>query len=142
MIVNIEGFNQNNDFINLNINTENKKIKQLGEWAHYDWFKNGIQLSRDYNNWKENEDYEVIFNNDYINLYIKINNKIIMTPLLSKNSIIKELKNILSIKDNIYFKHNKLQDNNTLEDYNINNMDLLLVINNHNIYSSSALELS
>jgi hypothetical protein len=71
---------------------------------------------------------------------MKINNKIIMTPLILKNSTIKELKNILSIKDNIYFKHNKLQDNNTLEDYDINNTDLISVINTHNIYSSSALE--
>jgi hypothetical protein len=136
MIVCIEGFDQNNNFINLNIDTKNKKIKYLGKWAHYEWYKNGIQLSRDYNDWRDDETYEVIYNNDFINLYIKINNKIIMTPLICKSSTIKELKNILSIKDNIYFKHNKLQDNNTLEDYDINNMDILTNI----VYSSSALE--
>ncbi len=140
MIIHIEGFDQNNNFINLNIDTKNKKIKHLGQWAHYEWFKNGIQLSSNYNDWKENEDYEVIFNHEYINLYIKINNKIIMTPLISRNITIKELKNILSIKDNIYFKHNKLEDDYTLDDYDITNMDSLNIYNFS--YSSSALELS
>jgi hypothetical protein len=135
MIIYVEGFDQSNNFINILLNPQNKKIKHLGNFAHYTWFKDGMQLNDNYNDWKDNENYEVIFNNYYINLYIKINNKIIMTPLINRNNTIKELKNILSIKDNIYFKQIKLKDNNTLEYYDINNLDSL------NLYSySSALD--
>ena len=135
MIIHVEGFDQNNNFINLIFNPQNKKIKHLGNFSHYTWFKDGMQLNDNYNDWKDNENYEVIFNNYFINLYIKINNKTIMTPLINRNNTIKELKNILSIKDNIYFKQIKLKDNNTLEYYDINNLDSL------NLYSySSALD--
>jgi hypothetical protein len=132
MIIYVEGFDQNNNFINVIINPHNKKIKDLDKWAHYTWFKDGIQLSDNYDNWDNNDNYEVIFNNEYINVYIKNNNNNIMTPLINRNSTIKELKNILSIKDNIYFKQIKLKDNNTLEYYDINNLDSL------NLYSYSS----
>ena len=135
MIIHVEGFDQNNNFINLIFNPQNKKIKHLGNFSYYTWFKDGMQLNDNYNDWEDNENYEVIFNNYFINLYIKINNKTIMTPLINRNNTIKELKNILSIKDNIYFKQIKLKDNNTLEYYDINNLDSL------NLYSySSALD--
>ncbi len=137
MIIHIEGFDQNNNFIDKYINTQNKKIKDLDKWSYYDWFKDGIQLSDEYNNWKENENYEIMFNNEYINLYIKIKNKIIMSPLICRNSTIEELKNILSIKDNIYFRQVKLKDDKTLEDYQINNFDSLII---NNVYSSPSLE--
>ena len=137
MIIHIEGFDQNNNFINKKINPGNKKIKDLYQWIHYDWYKDGIQLNSNYNDWIDNDNYEVMFNNEYINLYIKINNKIIMTPLICRKSTIEELKNILSVKDNIYFKQIKLKDNKTLENYNINNMDSLTIIKNYNnIYST------
>ncbi len=136
MIIHVEGFDQNNNFIKKTINTNNKKIKDLGIWAHYDWFKDGIQLDSNYHNWNQNESYEIMFNNHYINLALKINNKNIISPLISKKNTIRELKNILSIKDNIYFKQMKLQDEKTLENYNINNMDCLSVIYNINILSA------
>jgi hypothetical protein len=123
MIIQVEGFDQYNNFINKNITINNQKIKDLGKWKKFFWYKDGIQLDNNYNDWKENDTYEVMFNNDYININLKINNKNIITPLISKKITIKELKNILSIKDNIYFKQNKLKDENTLEDYDINNMD-------------------
>ncbi len=128
MIIHIEGFDQNNNLINSNINIKNKKIKDLGKWAFYDWYKDGVQLDKYFNDWEENEHYEVIFNNNYINLNLKINNKNIISPLVSKNITVSELKNILSIKDNIYFKQIKLKDNQTLDDYNINNMDSLVLL--------------
>ena len=130
MIIHVEGFDQNNNLIDLNINIKNKKIKDLGKWAYYDWYKNGMQLDNEYNDWKDNENYEVMFNNDYINLYLKINNKqkLIISPLVSKKISIVELKNILSIKDNIYFKQVKLNDNKTLEDYNISNLDSIVLL--------------
>ncbi len=144
MIIHIEGFDQNNNFINKYINIQNKqfkelkKLKEFNKWACYDWFKDGYQLDNDYDDWKENDNYEIIFNNQYINLCIKINNKIIITPLILKTSTIEDLKNILSIKDNIYFRQIKLKDSKTLDDYDINNMETLSVVNN--IYSSPSLD--
>ncbi len=128
MIIHVEGFDQYNNLITTNIKLNNTKIKDLGKWANYYWYKDGIQLDNNYCSWKDNDSYEVIYNNDYINLNLKINNKIIMTPLVSKKITIKELKNILSIKDNIYFKQFRLKDEDTLEDYNINNMDTLAAV--------------
>ena len=128
MIIQVEGFDQYNNFINKNITINNQKIKDLGKWKKYFWYKDGIRLDNNYNDWNENDTYEVMFNNDYININLKINYKNIITPLISKKITIKELKNILSIKDNIYFKQNKLKDENTLEDYDINNMDMLIAI--------------
>ena len=142
MIIHIEGFDQNNNYINKNIDPNNKRIKELIKWACYDWYKDGIKLDDNYNDWKDNDNYEIIYNNKYINLYIKIKNKMIMTPLICKSSSIEELKNILSIKDNIYFNQIKLKDENSLDDYDINNLDLL-TINNYNYnYSSLPLECS
>jgi len=138
MIIHIEGFDQNNNFINKYINIQNKKLKELKGWTCYDWFKDGFQLDDEYNDWKDNDNYEIIFNNRYINLYIKINNKLVMSPLISITSTIEELKDILSIKDNIYFKQIKLKDNKTLDDYGINNMETISVMSN--IYSSPSLE--
>ena len=129
MIIHIEGFDQYNNLINTNINTKNKKIKDLGKWASYDWYKDGILLNIDYDDWKENDEYEIMFNNNYINIILKINNKKILSPLISKKIKIIELKNILSIKDNIYFNKLKLQDQKTLEDYDINNNDLIIASN-------------
>jgi hypothetical protein len=128
MIIHVEGFDQYNNFINTNIKITNQKIKDLGKWASYYWYKDGIQLDTNYNDWKDNDNYEIMFNNDYITINLKINNKNIITPLISKKITIRELKNILSIKDNIYFKQIKLKDEHTLEYYDINNMDMLNAI--------------
>ncbi len=138
MIIHIEGFDQNNNFINKYINIQNKKLKELNGWSCYDWFKDGYQLDDDYDEWKDNDNYEIIFNNKYINLYIRKNNKVVISPLISTTSTIEELKDILSIKDNIYFKQIKLKDNKTLDDYGINNMDTLSVMSI--VYSSPSLE--
>jgi hypothetical protein len=133
MIIQIEGFDQNNNFIKKNIDTNNKKIKDLGKWAHYDWYADGIKLNNTFNEWEEHKMYEVIYNNDYIQIYIRLKNKMILSPLINKDLTIEELKDILSIKDNIYFFNVRLNDNNTLEDYNINNKNVLSTV-----YSLSA----
>ena len=137
-IIHIEGFDKNNNYINKNINPHNKKIKDITKWSCYDWYKDGIKLDDNYCNWNNDDNYEIMFNQQFINLYIKIKNKVIMSPLICKSSTIEELKNILSIKDNIYFNKVKLQDENTLDDYDINNLDSLTIMNN--IYSSAALD--
>jgi hypothetical protein len=136
MIIHIEGFDQNNNFITETIKTHSPLIKDLGEFSFYNWYKDGTPLNPDADVLEDNESYEIMFNKENINLCIQNKNKTIITPLVSKNITIGELKNILSIKDNIYFNREKLKDNKTIEYYNINNMDKLICI-----YSSPAVDL-
>ena len=78
--------------------------------------------------------YTVYFSNNLINLKIKNKNKIIKLPYLSKSLTIKELKNILSIKDNIYLNNINLLNNKKLSDYQIKSNDILtLNIDNLNL---------
>lgn len=78
--------------------------------------------------------YTVYFSNNHINLKIKNKNKIIKLPYLSKSLTIKELKNILSIKDNIYLNNINLLNNKKLSDYQIKSNDILtLSIDNLNL---------
>lgn len=89
-----------------------------------------------FDNKKINNDFKFIkgfytiyvYDNDDISFKINLNNKKITSPFLSKNLTIKEVKDILSIKDNIYFKNIKLFDNKTLNYYKINNSSELNVI--------------
>ena len=78
--------------------------------------------------------YTVYFSNNLINLKIKNKNKIIKLPYLSKSLTIKELKNILSIKDNIYLNNINLLNNKKLSDYQIKSNDILILsIDNLNL---------
>jgi hypothetical protein len=110
-------------------------IKEIGMFSVYTWYKDGNLLDPYEDILEDNESYEIIFNKNNINLCIQHKNKKIITPLVSKNITIGELKNILSIKDNIYFNREKLKDNKTIDYYNINNMDKLECI-----YSSSPVD--
>ncbi len=134
MIIHIEGFDQTNNYINTTLNVGNKMIKELGAWSFYNWYDDGIELDSEFNEWEIDVTYQIMFNQEYINLIININNSKKITPLISRNSTIGDLKDILSIKDNIYFNKINLKNNKTLNYYNINNMDLLNV--HTNIYKS------
>lgn len=136
MIIHIEGLDQNNNFIMETIKVNSPLITDTGSFSFYTWYKDGSLLNPNEDILEDNESYEIIFNKENINLCIHYKNKTIITPLVSKNITIGELKNILSIKDNIYFNREKLKDNKTIEYYNINNMDKLECI-----YSSSAVDL-
>jgi hypothetical protein len=125
MNIHIEGFDQNNNYIFNTLQIDSPLIKDTGMFSFYDWYKDGEQLNPYEDILEDNQTYEVIYNKENINLTIQINNKKFITPLINKNIKIKELKNILSIKDNIYFNKIKLNDNRTLDSYNINNMDRL-----------------
>ncbi len=135
MIIHIEGFDQNNNIIMETIETTSPLIKDIEVFSFYNWYKDGNQLNPDEDILEDNESYEIMFNKENINLCIQYHNKMIITPLVSKNTTIGDLKNILSIKDNIYFNRRKLNDNKTIEYYNINNMDKLTCI-----YSSPAVD--
>jgi hypothetical protein len=123
----MEGFDQTNNYINTTLNVGCKMIKDLGSWSFFTWYDDGIELDSEFNEWAENITYQIMFNQEYINLIININNSKKITPLISRNSTIDDLKDILSIKDNIYFNKINLKNNKTLNYYNINNMDLLSV---------------
>ncbi len=130
MIIHMEGFDQTNNYINTTLNVGCKMIKELGSWSCYNWYDDGIELDSNFNDWNENITYQIMFNQEYINLIINHNHSKKISPLISKNSTIGEVKDILSIKDNIYFNKKILKDNKTLNYYNISNMDLLNVQNN------------
>ncbi len=125
MIIHMEGFDQTNNYINTTLNVGCKMIKELGSWSCYNWYDDGIELDSNFNDWNENITYQIMFNQEYINLIVNINNSKKITPLISRNSTIGDLKDILSIKDNIYFDNVKLKDSKMLSYYNINHMDSL-----------------
>ncbi len=126
----MEGFDQTNNYINITLNVGCKMIKDLGVWSYYNWYDDGVELDSEFNDWNENNIYQIMFNKEYINIIININNSKKITPLISKSSTIGELKDMLFIKNNIYFKKINLKDNKTLKYYNINNMDVLNSNNN------------
>ena len=77
----------------------------------------------------EQGNYTVYFFGDYISLTINNKNKIKTLPYLSTDLKICELKNILSIKDNIYLNNQMLISNKKLSDYNIKSNDILNIKN-------------
>lgn len=125
MIIHIEGFDQNNNFIHSAIETHYDMIQNMPKWSNYNWYKDGVLLQPTYNSWDEKCKYQVMFNHNYINLILCTNNHNHVTPLINIKSTVRQLKNILSIKDNIYFNRVKLNDNMTIESYNINDMDCI-----------------
>jgi hypothetical protein len=125
MNIHIEGFDINNNYFNLYINPKNTKIKYLNNWNNYEWYLDNELLSPYYNDWKQGIIYQLVYNSNYINVIINKNNKTIISPLIDKNTTIRELKDILSIKDNIYFHRILLQDDMSISDYNIDNMDTI-----------------
>lgn len=90
-----------------------------------EWYFNNIQINTSFKLKKGK--YSVFFSNDNISIKIKIDNKLKVLPYLSKNLKICDLKNILTIKDNIYLNEKMLSNDKTLTYYNINNNDILNV---------------
>lgn len=120
MIIHIEGYDINNKYFK-------KTISNVNDYKHYNWFLNGTKLDNNYNDWREDVIYTVMYNKQYIQLQINQSNNIVTTPLVSSTMTIGDLKNILSIKDTIYFNKIKLNDLKTIKSYNINNMDHLMI---------------
>lgn len=125
MIIHIEGFNQNNNYIIDTIYVDNNITILNTKYSNYNWYYNNNILDNTYNNWINNGVYELIYKNNLIHIILFNNNKKYISPLINTKITIKELKNILSIKNNIYFNNIRLNDYKNLEDYNINHMDLI-----------------
>ena len=120
MSICIEGFDINDDYFTSIIEPNNNMICDLTDLKSYDWYINGQKLDETFNDW-EDTTYQVYFKRDFVQF--KLNN--IITPLLNKNNTIMQVKNILSIKDNIYFNNSKLKNNMTLNDYMIGINDVI-----------------
>ena len=125
MIIHIEGFNQKNEYFFKTISINNQMICDFPEYILYEWYEDGIRLDYKYNNWKDNMTYVLIYNQKHIRVFIKNKNSISQSPYLKPTFTIKQIKDILSIKDNIYFNNVRLKDNKTFEYYNIKNNELL-----------------
>ena len=91
------------------------------------WYLDGKVMASTFSNWKKDDEYSMYAKKEYITLFINIKNKLITTPQIPVDMKIKELRNILSIKDNIYFRNIKLLDNKTFKYYNIGDKNKLSI---------------
>ena len=114
------------------------ELKQKIEGEHYilsnnqEWYYNEKQIDDNFSLLSGN--YTLyLFNKNYISLRMELNNKIIKLPFVSDELKISELKDILSIKDNIYLNTIKLCDEKKIVDYDINNNILLVKSFNFNL---------
>lgn len=135
MIIKFDFFFKNN-FDNLNINIYNKDCYEVINFIsnEYDQNLNFITiyednklLSNSFLHWDITKKYFIIINAEYITIYVKVNNNKLKLPQLDINTKIIDIKNILSIKDDIFLNNIKLKDNSTLFSYNIKNNNILNV---------------
>lgn len=82
-------------------------------------------LKNTFNNWDNKYNYIIFIDNTFINIIVKYNNKNIRLPQLDLNTKISEIKNILSIEEDIFFRNIRLENKNTLSSYKINNNNIL-----------------
>lgn len=82
-------------------------------------------LKNTFNNWDNKYNYIIFIDNSFINIIVKYNNKNIRLPQLDLNTKISEIKNILSIEEDIFFRNIRLENKNTLSSYKINNNNIL-----------------
>jgi hypothetical protein len=124
---------QNNNINDLIINTYKYTVKDLIKYLelvyNYDIetiYENNNKLLDNFNKWNDSKKYTIITkNNDYINIKIKLNDSFINLPKLEINTKVIDIKNILSIKDDIFYMNIKLNDNKTLLYYKIKNNSTL-----------------
>jgi hypothetical protein len=128
----IDIFMEDNSFVNKNIIVTNEKLFLLKQTIlkeleipieKQEWYLNGDILNDNFNKWIKG-DYVLFINNNIIEVKFLINNNI-NNIYVNKNITIKELKNILSIKNNIYIRNKLVDDNCTLNDY----LSPLIIIN-------------
>ena len=133
MKLNFEFFNHGN-YINIKLNVNNKYCediinhisKKYNKSIEYiNIYENNKILQNKFLNWDLTNNYIIMIENDFINIIIKLKNKTVKLPQLELSTKISEIKNILSIKDDIFFKNNKLNDTYSLEYYKINDNNIL-----------------
>lgn len=120
-------FDSHNYNVNSFLELQNEITKNYFiSFKNQEWYFNENQIKDNFKLLKGN--YTLyLFKLDYISLHLNINSNIIKLPFVSKELKIVDLKDILSIKDNIYLNNIKLCDNKKLIDYNINTNNILFV---------------
>ena len=122
-------------FENFNLNIKDETLLDLKNYFFINknikincqqWYLNDKKIDDDFKIVK-GKYYIYIFDDKEICLKLISDNNIIKTPYISKYMKIKELKNILNIKNNIYLKNIKLKNSHTLDYYNIKNNSELYV---------------
>lgn len=88
-------------------------------------YQDDKMLKKTFNNWDNKYNYVIFIDNSFINIIIKHRNKVIRLPQLDLDTKIGEIKNILSIEEDIFFRKIKLENKNTLSSYKISNNNIL-----------------
>lgn len=136
MIILVEVLNNNNEFKTIKLDTKNKNIIDLKiELSNLEnisinnqaWYLNNYELDDNTNIFFKDTIYNVYFSDNKVSLAININGELKRTPQLSTDTSILEIKNILSINDNIYFRNIKLLDHKNIKYYNLNNNSILVL---------------
>lgn len=144
MIILVEVLNNNNEFKTIKLDTKNKNIIDLKiELSNLEnisinnqvWYLNNYELDDNTDIFFKDIIYNVYFSDNRVSLTININGELKRTPQLLTNTSILEIKNILSINDNIYFRNIKLLDHKNIKYYNLNNNSILIL--NSKLHSST-----
>lgn len=88
-------------------------------------YQDDKMLKKTFNNWDNKYNYVIFIDNRFVNIIIKHRNKVIKLPQLDLDTKIGEIKNILSIEEDIFFRKIKLENKNTLSSYKISNNNIL-----------------
>jgi hypothetical protein len=127
MKIKFDFFNQDNHDV-LIINIKNKYCKDIIYYiskkynkkiSNINIYENNNKINLHFNKWVVDKKYIITINQNYINIIIKLKNKQIKLPQLNINTKIIDIKNILSFKDDIFLRYDKLDNNKTLKYYNI-----------------------
>lgn len=105
------------------INNISKKYNKSTKYINI--YQDDKLLKKTFNNWDNKYNYVIFIDNSFINIIIKHKNKVIRLPQLDLDTKIGEIKNILSIEEDIFFRNIKLENKNTLSSYKISNNNIL-----------------
>ena len=141
MIIQFDLFNDEN-YDTISINVTHKNVRNIINIIKdkFNIYQNNVSiyqqnnlLKNNFNKWIPTQNYIIMIdNNKFINITIYHNNKYIKLPQINLNTQINELKNILSIKDDIFYKNEKLNDTDYLYKYDfLNDYNILLTTHSH-----------
>lgn len=123
----------NDNYDNININVNSKNVQSIINFINYKYnlnsnieiYDNNLKLNKNFKNWDNNKDYLIIINEcEYFNITIHHNYKKILLPQVNKKTKVIDLKNILSIKDDIFYNNIKLKDYDYLNNYFENDFNI------------------
>lgn len=119
----------NDNFIDEKININNESLlnvidiiknnNNINNNCSYMCYKDKELITDDYSLWDNNYKYYIFFMNDssVVNINLSHNNNNIILPQVSKNTKIKQIKNIINNNCKLYYRNKMLDENKTLNDY-------------------------